>query len=107
MTKIRLKYAIPEFGGTLYEVKLNRFRQEEEIDTKRHRPSRPCNGKASEAQKAQRQLFKEAVAYAKAAMADPDLRAMYARRAAKENSAPYRIAFSDYMHGKVLLSSLA
>jgi hypothetical protein len=102
MTKVRLKYAIPEIGGALYEVTVNRCRLEDETDTKPHHDFQPYDGKASEAQAAHRQRFKEAVAYAKAAIADPDTRATYKRRAANENRLPYQLALSDYMHGKDL-----
>ena len=42
--------------------------------------------------------------YAHAAMADPKVRAMYEKRAAKENRQAYRVAVSDYYKGKNLLS---
>jgi hypothetical protein len=42
--------------------------------------------------------------YATAAMADPDVRAIYEKRAAKEHRVPYRLAVSDYYKGKNLLS---
>jgi L-aminopeptidase/D-esterase-like protein len=60
--------------------------------------------KSSEAQKAHRQLFKLAVAYAKAAMAEPKVRAVYERMAAKKHKRPFAIAISDYFKGKDLLS---
>ena len=107
MTKVRLKYAIPEIGETLHEVRVSRFRLQDETENRSHHDFEPNSGKASEAQTVQRQRFKEAVAYAKAAMADPDMRAMYTSRAATENRIPFQLAFSDYLHGKVLLSSPA
>ena len=82
--KVRLKNAIAEFGRTLYEVRLNVPRQEEEEEqaiTKR--PRRP-GGKAGEVQKALRQRFKQAGAYAQAAMADPGVRARYAAMARQQ-----------------------
>ena len=39
LTKVRLKYAIPEIGGTLYQVELNCFRQEEATVTMYRHPS--------------------------------------------------------------------
>jgi len=42
--------------------------------------------------------------YAKAAMADPDVRANYEELAAIAHKHPYRIAFSDYFQGKDLLA---
>jgi len=60
--------------------------------------------KWSKAQKAQRQRFKQAVAYAKAAMAEPKVRAKYEKRAAKLGKRPYDLAVSDYFKGKNLLT---
>src|ERR1051325_4111507 len=61
--------------------------------------------KWSRAQKAHRVRVGEANDYAHAAMADPDVRATYEERAAKENRLPYRLAFSDYFKGIDLLST--
>ena len=61
--------------------------------------------KWSEAQKAHRQRFKMANAYAKAALADPNVRAFYEELAAKEGTYPYAMARSDYLSGNDLLSS--
>jgi hypothetical protein len=58
----------------------------------------------SPAQKEQRQRFKKAIAYANAAMADPDVRAVYERQAAEQNRQPYRVAVSDSLKGGDLLS---
>jgi hypothetical protein len=106
MTKIRLKYAIPELGGALYEVKLNLPRQEEATETKRPRKKRPGQpkGKASEAQKAQRGRFKLAMEYARAVMADPNLRAFYEEMAAQQGKRPFALARNDYLKGNDLLS---
>ena len=57
----------------------------------------------SPAQKAQRQKLQQASAYARAALADPQLRAHYQERAAKENSRPYNLAISDAFKGRNLL----
>jgi hypothetical protein len=56
------------------------------------------------AQKEHRRRFKAANAYAKAAMADPDVRAMYEQQAAEQNRKPFRVAVSDYLKGNDLLS---
>lgn len=61
--------------------------------------------KWSKAQKAHRQRFKEAVAYAKAAMAEPSVRAQYEVLAARENKRPFDMAVSDYFKGNNLLVS--
>ena len=58
----------------------------------------------SPAQKEQRQRFKKAIAYANAAMANPDVRAVYERQAAEQNRQPYRVAVSDSLKGGDLLS---
>jgi hypothetical protein len=58
----------------------------------------------SEAQQDQRQRFKEANAYAKAAMADETLRLIYEEAARKRKKNPYRVAFRDYFKGKKLVS---
>ncbi len=62
------------------------------------------NVKWSEAQKAHRQRFKEAVAYAKAAMAEPKARAQYEKAAAEAGKRPFDLAVSDYFKGRNLLS---
>ena len=61
--------------------------------------------KWSKAQKENRQRFKKAVAYAKAAMAEPTVRARYEKEAAKKNKRPYDLAVSDYFKGRDLLSA--
>jgi hypothetical protein len=58
----------------------------------------------SPAQQEQRQRFKAAIAYAKAAMADPGARAVYEKRAAEQKRLPFRVAVSDYFKGIDLLS---
>jgi hypothetical protein len=58
---------------------------------------------ASEAQKAQRERFKQAVAYAYAAMAEPNVRAHYEEQAAKVKKTPFSLAVSDYFKDRNLL----
>ena len=62
------------------------------------------NVKWSKAQKKHRQRFQEATVYAKAAMADSQVRAIYEKKAAKAHKVPYRLALSDYFKGKDLLA---
>jgi hypothetical protein len=57
----------------------------------------------SPAQQDHRQCFKAAIAYAKAAMADPDVRAVYEKWAAEGNGRPFQVAVSDYFKGNDLL----
>jgi len=61
--------------------------------------------KWSAAQIAQRERFAEASAYAKAAIADPQIRAIYERMSMerKNNKRPYDMALSDYSNGNNLL----
>jgi hypothetical protein len=58
----------------------------------------------SPAQQEHRQRFKAAIAYARAAMADPDARALYEKQAAETNRQPFQMAVSDYFEGVDLLS---
>ncbi len=61
--------------------------------------------KWSTAQLAQRERMAEASAYAKAAIADPHIRAIYAQRSMemKKNNRPYDMAVMDYFAGNNLL----
>ena len=62
--------------------------------------------KWSKAQKAERQRFRKAIAYAKQAMADPKVRAEYEKRGKKANRQPFRVAVSDFYAGKNLLEKM-
>jgi hypothetical protein len=62
------------------------------------------DGEWSEAQQKQRQRFREANAYAKAAMADDNVRLVYETNAGKLGRQPYRLAISDYFKGNNLLT---
>ena len=57
------------------------------------------NGEPSEAQIAQLEQFKQATKYARAAMAQPKVRAAYKEMAAKEHQGPFGLAFADYFKG--------
>ena len=59
--------------------------------------------KWSKAQKANRGRFREAIHYAKQAMADPKVRAQYEKLGEKANRQPFRVAVSDFLAGKNLL----
>jgi hypothetical protein len=61
--------------------------------------------KWSGAQKAIRERFREAIAYARAAMADPKVRAYYQKVAKKANRQPFCVAVSYFCAGKNLLKS--
>ena len=60
-------------------------------------------GKWSEAQKDNRKRMRYANKYAKAAMPDPQARAVYEARAAKDERVAYNVALSDYWQGNNLL----
>ena len=60
--------------------------------------------KWSKAHKAHRQRFKKAVAYARASMAEPKVRAVYEKMAVKKGKRPFDMAVSDYFKGNDLLS---
>jgi hypothetical protein len=59
--------------------------------------------KWSEAQKANRERFSEAIAYARQAMADPKVRVHYEKLGKKAGRQPFRVAVSDFYEGKNLL----
>ena len=59
--------------------------------------------KWSDAQKASRERFAEAIHYAKRAMADPKARAHYEKLGKKAKRQPFRVAVSDFLAGKNLL----
>ena len=101
MPKARLKPIFEEIQGTIFDVVLKRTTQGRLIVTKRPDMS---NVKWSKAQKKYRERFKQAIAYAKAAMADPKVRKVYEKMAAKENRQPFRVAVSDYLKGNDLLT---
>jgi hypothetical protein len=60
--------------------------------------------KWSKAQKAHRQPFKQAVASAQAAMAEPKVRVVYEKAAAKKSKRPFNLAVFDYFKRNDLLS---
>ena len=101
MTRVRFSPFIEEIHGTLYDVVFKKSPSGNMIVTRRPDMS---NVKWSAAQQAQRQRFKEANAYARAAMADPEVRAIYEKMAAKEGRFPFRVAVSDYLAGNDLLA---
>lgn len=101
MAKIRLDPLFAEISGTLGGFVFKRSRKGEAIVARRPGKS---NARPSEAQKAQRERFKLANAYAKAALANPDVRALYEERAAEERQSAYALARTDYFDGKDFLS---
>ena len=59
--------------------------------------------KWSKAQKANRERFAEAIAYARQAIANPKIRAHYEKAGKKADRQPFRVAVSDFLAGKNLL----
>ena len=101
MPKVKLPQLIEELHGTVYDMVFKRSPQGEIIVTKRPDMS---NVEWSDAQQAHRQRFKQAVAYAKAALAEPKVRARYEKKAKRQHKRAWDVAVSDYFQGKDLLS---
>jgi hypothetical protein len=93
MPKVRLTALVGEIHGTLYDVVFKRSAKGNMIVTKRPDMSQV---KWSQAQQEQRQRFKQAVVYAKAALAEPKLRARYEKRAKREHKRAWDVALGDY-----------
>ena len=74
MAKVELNPLFDGLSGSVGGLVFRRFSTGKTYVTRRPKKS---NTEPSEAQKAHRLRFKEASAYAKAALADPDLRAHY------------------------------
>ena len=101
MPKVRFNPLIDEIEGIMYDVVFKKSSKGKMIVTKRPDMT---GVEWSESQQNQRQRFKQANDYAKAAMADPKVRAAYEKRAKKDHRSPFRVAFSDYFKGKNLLA---
>jgi hypothetical protein len=101
MAKITLNQIVTNVRGKVGEFVFRRTHTGEMILSKVPDMS---NVKWSKAQQAHRQRFKEAVAYAKAAMAEPKVRAMYEKSATEQHKRPFDMAVSDYFKGRNLLS---
>ena len=101
MPTVRFKEIVVEIQGTMYDVVFKKSRRGKTFVTKKPNMS---NVKWSKAQKNNRKRMRYANRYAKAAMADPQVRAVYEERAAKEERVAYNVALSDYWQGKDLLT---
>jgi hypothetical protein len=101
MPKVRLPALIEEIHGTFYDVVFKMSPKGNMIVTRRPDMSQV---KWSKAQQEQRQRFKAAVAYAKAALAEPKLRARYEKRAQREHKRAWDAALADHLQGKDLLA---
>ena len=101
MAKVELHAWIKEMHGRMGDIVFKRSPSGKIIMSKLPDMSRV---KWSKAQKQNRKRFKQAIKYAKAAMAEPKVRAVYEKRAAKENRQPFRVAVSDHLQGKDLIT---
>jgi hypothetical protein len=101
MPKVRFSPLVEEIHGTLYDVVFKRSPKGNMIVTRRPDMS---NVKWSPAQKAHRERFKQATAYARAALAEPKLRLRYEKRAKRQQKRAWDVAMSDYFEGKDLLA---
>jgi hypothetical protein len=101
MPKVRFNPLIEEIHGTMYDVVFKRSPKGNMIVTKRPDMSRV---EWSEAQIAQRARFKQAVAYARAALAEPKVRARYEKQAKRQHKRAWDVAMSDFFAGKDLLA---
>ena len=100
MAKVTLDPIIKEMHGKTGNLVFRRSRKGDIYAIKRADMSKV---KWSKAQQEHRQRFKKATAYAKAAMAQPKVRAHYEKIAAKQNRSPFFVAVSDYFKGNNLL----
>ena len=101
MAKVTLQPPFRSFRGRLGDLVFRVYPNGETIVSKYPDMS---NVTWSPAQVEHRQRLKRAIAYARAAMANPDVRAVYERRAAEKDNRPFQMAVSDYFKGIDLLS---
>lgn len=102
MTKARLHPSLLEFKGAMGDMVFKKRGKKIYVSIKPEGTSDPSEKQL--AQKAQRERFKLASAYAKAALADPDVRAIYEERAAEVGQSAFALARTDYFDGKDFLS---
>ena len=100
MAKVKLNPMLKEARGKLGKTV---FRRSNTGEIELIKLADMSNVKWSDSQKAHRQRFKEAVQYAKSAMADPQVRQTYEAEAAQKNKRPFDLAVSDYFKGRTLL----
>lgn len=93
MAKVTITSMFSELYGKLGGFVFRRTRKGKTILSRYPNMSRV---KWSGAQKAHRQRFRAAVAYAKAAMQDPVKRAHYEQMAMEQDSIPFNMAISEY-----------
>ena len=98
MAKAKLNPMLKQVNGSLDQVVFRWLHGKQVLSKK------PDMSKVqwSAAQQAHRQRFKDAVAYARAAMADESLRAKYMELAAQQGKRPFDMAVSDYFKSRDL-----
>ena len=94
MTKTTLNPILLELHGKMGNLVFRRLRNGK---VSLIRKADMSNVKWSPAQAANRQRFREAVAQARVALADPQLKAQYEVTAAKTGKRPIEVAISDYL----------
>ena len=97
MTKAKLNPVLMELHGKMGDLVFRRMRNGGTSVIRRADMSKV---KWSPAQKANRQRFKEATAYARQALANPELRPIYEELAAKTGQRPIEAAISEYLKKK-------
>ena len=102
MPRVRLKGPVEEIGGTFYDVVFKKSHSGKTIVSKKPDMS---GVEWSEAQWDQRKRFALASDYAKAALAEPKVRAAYQKRAKRLHKRPRDLAISDYFKGKNLFAN--
>ena len=102
MAKVKLNPIIEELTGRLGNLV---FRRTHTGNVSLIKSPNMSHVQWSPAQEAHRRRFKEAVAYARSAMADPEIRQIYEQMAVekKKNKRPFDMAVSDYFQGNDLL----
>jgi len=93
MAKVKLNPVVEQVYGHMGELVFRRTRRG---GVSLIRKADMSKVKWSDAQSAHRQRFRKAIAYARSAMADPELRARYEEAAAKSGRRAYEEAVSDY-----------
>ena len=98
MASIEFHPLVKKIRGKLYKDLVFKISPQGELIVSK----RPDMSKVkwSKSQKAHRQRFKEAVAYAKAALAEPKVRVRYEKLAKKQHKRAWDVAVSDYFQGK-------
>ncbi len=94
MAKVKLNPVLTEFHGQIGNLV---FRRTRNGGLSLMRKADMSKVKWSPAQCASRQRFREAVAYAKQALADPQLRDHFEAVAAKSGKRPHEVAIAEYL----------